>query len=87
MTDDLPGDYTSQDGWNEEQGVEQCPRCETKFTANGGHIGEVYDSSGRRYEHFLDTEAGTGPFFCPDCWEVLETNRKQSENQTLGAFE
>lgn len=86
MSDTLPEDYNGSDGWNDDQGCEQCPHCGTLYSPNSGHIGPVYDSAGREYEYYLDTDPGNGPFFCPDCWPELEANRKQAANHTLGEF-
>lgn len=86
MTDTLPSDYDTQDGWDDDNGIDVCPHCELVYSPNGGHMGEVFDQSGRKYEHYLNTEPGDGPFFCPDCWDELETNRKASENNSLEDF-
>lgn len=82
----VPSDYDTEDGWNKDSGLEYCPHCEKQFGAEGGYHGTVYDQSGRRYEYFLNTEAGNGPFFCPDCWDELRVNQRAQENQSLAAF-
>lgn len=86
MTDALPSDYDKEDGYNPDNGLEHCPLCEQQFGGQGGHLGEVYDQNGRRFEHFMNTDSTKGPFFCPDCWPELERNQKQSENKSLGEF-
>jgi len=78
----LAEDYDPDDGFV-EVGLEQCPHCEIEYSANGGHIGTVYDGRGREYDNYLDTDPMDGPFFCPDCWKELEANRKATENKTL----
>jgi len=86
MTGTLPDDYDKADGFNDQQGIEQCPHCETVYSPNGGYAGPVYDQRGREFEYHIDTEPGQGPFFCEDCWPELATNQKQAENQSLGDF-
>lgn len=83
----LPSDYDTGDGWNEEQGCEQCPHCGTVYSPNSGHVGPVYDSDGREYEFHLDTDPGDGPFFCPDCWDELDANRRATENRQLTEYQ
>lgn len=82
-----PGDYDASDGFNEENGLEHCPHCGKQFGGQSGHLGEVFDSEGNRYEHFYNSPPGQSPFFCPECWEELEANQKQSENRALGDFD
>ena len=86
MTDEIPDDYDRDDGWSDSKGVEMCPDCQVIFSPNGGYTGAVYDQQGRRFEHYSDTDPMGGPFFCPDCWELLDANKKQAEHQTLGEF-
>lgn len=87
MTDKtVPGDYGKDDGWSDEQACEICPHCEQAYSPNGGYIEEVYDKRGIKYETFIDTDPAKGPFFCPDCWDELETNQRASENKSLGDF-
>lgn len=86
MSEPTTDDYDKSDGWSDEQGCEICPHCELLYSGNGGYMGTVYDSRGRQYEHFYDTDPGQGPFFCPDCFEELDTNRKAAENATLEGF-
>ena len=81
----LPSDYDGEDGFGDD-GLEKCPYCDKQLGGETGHNGEVYDSNGRRYDHLLNTEPGSGPFFCPECWSELEANQKASENQSLGDF-
>jgi hypothetical protein len=83
MKDPTPNDYDSSDGWDDLNGVEKCPHCGTLFCGNGGYTGEVYDQNGDHYEHFYDTDPDAGPFFCPDCWQQLETNRLGHENASI----
>ena len=83
MTDKTPSDYDRDDGWSESRGVEICPECTIIFSANGGYTGPVYDQNGRQYDHHMNTDPGDGPFFCPDCWEILEANRKAAENKSI----
>lgn len=86
MTDALPSDFGHEDGWNDESGHEECPVCGLTMGTENGYHEDVYDKHGRHYEFFLNTDAGDGPFFCPDCWPQLEANKKASENQTLADF-
>lgn len=86
MTDaPFPSDYDAEDGF--DGGLELCPHCDRQISGEGGHHDTVYDQQGRRYEYFLNTDPGQGPFFCPDYWPELETNQRASENQSLGAFQ
>lgn len=79
----LPNDYDPSDGFNDSKGCEQCPHCNRIYSSNGGYIGPVYDQQGTRYEFWHDTNPSESPFFCPDCWEELDANRKREENESL----
>lgn len=81
MSDPVPSDYDASDGWD-ESGEEQCPHCEGSIWPER-YSGAVIDKQGRRYEHFTDTEPGTGPFFHPVCWDELETNRRAEQNASI----
>jgi uncharacterized Zn ribbon protein len=81
----VPSDYDSDDGWG-DNGLEQCPHCGDQLGGESGRHEDVYDQRGRHFEHFLDTDSSKGPFFCPDCWEELDRNRKAAENDTLEAY-
>lgn len=83
MTDKTPSDYEIDAGWSDSKGAEICPECRIVYSPNGGYTGTVYDRQGRRYEYHSDTAPKDGPFFCPDCWEILEANRKASENKSI----
>lgn len=82
----VPGDYTAEDGWDDQNGLEQCPRCETVMSANGGWFGAVFDQDGNRYESIYAAEPGEGPYFCAECWKVLAANRTRGEHHDLGEF-
>ena len=84
MTKTVPTDYDLDDGFDDT--VEICPHCEIAMGTEGGYHGPVYDTGGRRYDHFLDTEPADGPFFCPGCFKQLEQNRREAENESLEAF-
>lgn len=85
MTGKLPSDYTAEDGCK-DNGTEKCPHCGLEYSGEGGYHATVFDQQGREYANFLDTDPGKGPFFCPECWDELETNKKASENQSLGDY-
>ena len=89
MTDDnpTPDDYDKSDGFNEQNGIEECPHCGVHYSGNGGHLGEVYDTNGRQYEQIYDSNPGDGPFFCSDCWDELEANRRAQENHGLTDYQ
>lgn len=76
-------DYEPKDGFNSENGMDQCPHCREDFAPVGD---PCLTKDGQRYDHITDTEPSNRPFFCPECWDELETNRKQKENQTLGDY-
>jgi len=82
----VPSDYDKGDGFNEDNGLWECPRCGVIYSGNGGYIGPVYDQQGHEYDTYLDTTPGQGPWFCADCWAELEVNQKQAENATLGRW-
>lgn len=86
MTDETPSDYDKDDGWSESKGVEICPHCEIIYSPSGGYSDSVYDKRRRQYEHHLDTDPGDGPFFCPECWDELQTNQKASENKSIEEY-
>lgn len=81
-----PDDYDIDDGYNSDSGLEECPHCDTHYSLNGGYTGTVYDQQGREFDIFLDADPEQGPFFCPGCWDELETNRKREENNSLEAW-
>ena len=82
----IPSDYDKDDGWNEQNGLEECPHCGKQLGGETGHHGEVYDANGRRYDHLLNTEPGNGPFFCPECWPELKANKNAQEHKTLDKY-
>ena len=86
MTAPTPDDYNAADGYNEDRGWEQCPHCERQLAGESGYHGPVWDQSGQRYEHPLNTEPGTAPLFCEECWPTLETNRRQDQHASLSEF-
>jgi hypothetical protein len=87
MTDSkTPSDFDSSDGWIEDRGIEKCADCGVYFSANGGYTGPVYDQDGTRYETHLDTDPVDAPFFCPDCWAVLDANRRSQLHRSLDAY-
>jgi len=83
MSSKTPADYDREDGFNEQNGLEECPHCSKLYCGNGGYLGEVYGQDGQRYEFVLDTDPADGPFFCPDCWAELEANQKATEHKQL----
>jgi len=87
MTDATPDDYDSADGWSDDdETVEVCARCEMVL-GNPVFKSPIYDQSGREFGNLYETEPGTGPFFCADCWHELDTNRRANEHQQLGEFQ
>lgn len=82
----IPHDYTIEDGYDEQSGLELCPCCGVKYSANGGYMGAVFDQDGQRYGIIYDSDPDGGPFFCADCWDELDINRKAAENRTLEDF-
>ena len=86
MTDATPSDYDKNDGWSESKGVEICPECNIVYSPNGGYTGSVYDQQGRKYKFQSNTDPANGPFFCPDCWEIVEANQKASENKSIEEY-
>ena len=87
MSEPIPSDYDKDDGWNEQNGLEECPHCGTLYSGNGGYTSTVYDQNGRRYEHHGDSDPMDGPFFCESCWDELEANKNAQEHKTLGEYE
>lgn len=85
-TNALPSDYEREDGWDADRALNLCPHCETIYSGNGGYLGPVYNQDGKEFETYLDTDPNKGPWFCRDCWDELEANRKQAENAQLGEF-
>lgn len=83
MTNKTASDYDDSEGWQED-GLEQCPRCEMQLGGESGYHGSVYDTGGQEYGHLTDTTPAEGPFFCTECWGELEANKKRQENQSLG---
>jgi len=81
----VPSDYDGDDGWG-ENGLEQCPHCGDQLGGEAGRHEDVYDQRGRHFEYFLDTDSSKGPFFCPECWEELDRNRKAAKNDSLEAY-
>ncbi|WP_311171776.1 hypothetical protein [Halobellus ordinarius] len=81
----VPSDYDTDDGWTDD-GLEQCPHCETTLAPQTGKHAPVYDGRGRKFDTIYDTDPNNGPFYCADCWPELEANQKASENQSLGRF-
>ena len=80
-----PDDFEQGDAYDDERGLERCPACKQCYSANGLYSGPVWDSSGRRFDLYLQASAGAR-LFCEDCWPTLDRNRKQTENNTLGDF-
>lgn len=80
-----PDDYTQEDTWDDDRGLEQCACCGTGYSPNGLYIGPVWDKAGRRFETYFDTPAGAVTF-CKDCWPTLNKNRKRADNASLGDF-
>jgi len=78
-------EYDPEDGYR-ENGVDQCPRCNTALSPNGGKVGPVYQADGTKHEHILDTDPMDRPFFCEDCFKALETVKKAESHKTLGEF-
>jgi len=78
-------DYSVEDG-TRDNGLDQCPHCQQKFGGHDGSFGAVVDSNGRTFDNIYETDPNKGPWFCPDCFDELETNRKSAENVTLDAF-
>ena len=86
MTDTVPSDYDDADGWSDEHNCECCPHCEEPWSMNGGMQGPAVDSRGVEKELYIEIDPSNGPIFCKDCWEELDTNRKQQNHATLGEF-
>jgi hypothetical protein len=86
MTEPTPQDYDSEDGWDDDHGIEQCPHCECIWSGNGGMLGPAFTQDGRKFELYLDASPGEGPFFCEDCWQELRINERQQANATLGEY-
>jgi len=84
MSDVTPNDYEPSDGVG-YNGIDECPHCGQSLHPED-HAGIVYDSDGVEYEHITETDPTDRPFFCPNCWDELEANRKAQENQQLGDF-
>lgn len=80
-----PQDFKPSDSQG-DNGLEICAVCWEQLGGEGGHHGEVYTQSGKRYENFYDSEPGEAPFFCPECWPKVQAARKAEENKTLGEF-
>jgi hypothetical protein len=87
MTDRKLSDYTKEDGFDESQGLEQCPHCETIYSPNGGMMGPVFTQDGQKYDLHIETVPGDGPFFCESCFEKLDANQKKEQHKTLGGFQ
>ena len=82
-----PDDYDADDGFDEEQGLDKCPHCDTTYSMNSSFYGPVWDQNGDRYETYVETDPTEGPWFCAHCWPELDTNRKQTEHKTLGEYQ
>ena len=78
--------YDKEDGWYKDAGIEQCPHCETPHSPNGGYVGVVFDKHGTRFDTLYESDPKQGPYFCADCFEELETNRRKQQNIGLGEF-
>jgi len=85
MTDALPpSEYDAEDSIVD--GGECCAECKAEYT---GHnvTNEVYTQSGTHYDHFIDSDPGAAPFFCPDCWTAAVKARRMRENTSLGDYQ
>lgn len=83
----VASDYTTADGYDSEQGINKCPRCDVVYSANGGYFETVYDETGRSYASIYETDPMDGPFFCRECWRVLDANERRQSHRTLREFE
>lgn len=81
-----PLDYDAEDGYNDEQGCEQCPHCEVIYSANSGYFDTVYGSDGTEYESNYAADPMDGPFFCKRCWPEIRANVRAAQNRGLDEF-
>lgn len=71
--------------WDDERGLEQCPRCGGAFSGNGLYWAPVFDTAGRRYETPGMTPAGSRKYH-PDCWKEHQAERDGLEHVTMDRF-
>lgn len=85
MHNSLPivDEYDTHDGVDEDGDF--CPHCGIVFSVHH-HVGPVIDTDGTQFVTIYNTDPDNGPWFCPECWETLETNRKMLENKQLSHF-
>ena len=81
-----PGEYDSEEGYDDSNGCERCPACQSVFSLNGGLTGPVFDKRGREYDVYLDSPPGA-MLFCEDCWPQVEAAGNASENHSLREFD
>jgi hypothetical protein len=77
-----PSEYDQADSIR-DNGISECAECGLTFSGESGQHGETYTAEGNRYDHFLDTDPGEAPFFCPECWESVDAARKAEENRSV----
>lgn len=71
--------------FDEERGLEQCPRCGGAYSGNGLYYGPVYDTAGRRYQSPGHTSPGTRMYH-PDCWKEHQAERDGLKHVTLDGW-
>jgi uncharacterized protein (UPF0212 family) len=82
---ELRQQFHEYDAYDTQAGYDQCPICGNVFP-HDMRMEPVCDKHGREYEQILDTDPADGPFYCPECWERVETARKTAANTSLGEF-
>jgi len=73
-----PSDYDSNDGWDPDAHIEQCPRFETAYSANGGYTGPVVGQDGRSTTGSMQPTRRTDRTFGPIAGIPSQHTNKQT---------